>query len=70
MPLLNETIKIVIYSTYPWSQRVAVAMSDLAGETLLMLEDKHCLRNQVMNFCLQAGTDEDTFFRAISLEML
>lgn len=45
-------------------------MSDLSGEKLLMLEDGHCLRDQAMGFCFQAGADEDTHFRATSLETL
>ncbi|HBL0729502.1 TPA: DNA-binding transcriptional regulator OxyR, partial [Serratia marcescens] len=35
-----------------------------------MLEDGHCLRDQAMGFCFQAGADEDTHFRATSLETL
>ena len=45
-------------------------MADLAGEKLLMLEDGHCLRDQAMGFCFEAGADEDTHFRATSLETL
>ncbi len=40
------------------------------GEKLLMLEDGHCLRDQAMGFCFEAGADEDTHFRATSLETL
>ncbi len=35
-----------------------------------MLEDGHCLRDQAMGFCFEAGADEDTHFRATSLETL
>ncbi len=31
-----------------------------------MLEDGHCLRDQAMGFCFEAGADEDTHFRATS----
>ena len=34
---------------------IGYAMSDLAGEKLLMLEDGHCLRDQAMGFCFEAG---------------
>ncbi|MDE9504678.1 LysR substrate-binding domain-containing protein, partial [Xenorhabdus bovienii] len=42
----------------------------LSGEKLLMLDDGHCLRDQAMGFCFQAGAKEDTHFRATSLETL
>lgn len=35
-----------------------------------MLDDGHCLRDQAMGFCFQAGAKEDTHFRATSLETL
>ncbi len=35
-----------------------------------MLEDGHCLRDQAMGFCFEAGADEDTHFRATSTETL
>ncbi len=45
-------------------------MSDLAGEKLLMLEDGHCLRGSGDGLRFEAGADEDTHFRATSLETL
>ncbi len=58
---------LAIYEDHPWANRDRVPMSDLAGEKLLMLEDGHCLRDQAMGFCFEAGADEDTHFRATSL---
>ncbi len=43
-------MKLAVYSDHPWAQRDRVAMPDLAGEKLLMLEDGHCLRDQAMGF--------------------
>ncbi len=34
-----------------------------------MLEDGHCLRDQAMGFCFEAGADEDTHFRATSRKL-
>lgn len=70
VPLFDEPMKLAVYSDHPWAQRERVPMPDLAGEKLLMLEDGHCLRDQAMGFCFQAGADEDTHFRATSLETL
>lgn len=46
VPLFDEPMKLAVYSDHPWAQRDRVAMPDLAGEKLLMLEDGHCLRDQ------------------------
>lgn len=43
--------------------------TDLAGEKLLLLEDGHCLRDQALEVCRKAGTEEQDF-RATSLETL
>lgn len=50
VPLFDEPMKLAVYSDHPWAQRDRVAMPDLAGEKLLMLEDGHCLRDQAMGF--------------------
>jgi len=70
VPLFDEPMTLAVYADHPWRDRDRVPMSDLAGEKLLMLEDGHCLRDQAMGFCFEAGADEDTHFRATSLETL
>lgn len=70
VPLFNEPMKLAVYSDHPWRDRQNIPMADLAGEKLLMLEDGHCLRDQALGFCFQAGADEDAHFRATSLETL
>ena len=70
VPLFDEPMMLAIYEDHPWAERDRVPMSDLAGEKLLMLEDGHCLRDQALGFCFEAGADEDTHFRATSLETL
>src|SRR4029453_12663166 len=52
------------------AQRATIKVDDLSHETLLLLEDGHCLRDQALDVC--AGTDvhEKQDFRATSLETL
>ena len=40
------------------------------GETLLLLEEGHCLRDQALEVCSRAGTRDAQDFRATSLETL
>ncbi|PHM47265.1 DNA-binding transcriptional regulator OxyR [Xenorhabdus miraniensis] len=70
VPLFEEPMKLAVYEEHKWAERDQVKMGELAGEKLLMLEDGHCLRDQAMGFCFQAGAKEDTHFRATSLETL
>jgi LysR family hydrogen peroxide-inducible transcriptional activator len=44
--------------------------SDLAGQEVLLLEDGHCLRDQALAVCQQAGSTEVAEVRATSLPTL
>ena len=44
--------------------------ADLNGETLLLLEDGHCLREQALDICARTDAQEKQDFRATSLETL
>lgn len=68
--LYDEPLKLAINAKHPWRERQEIAMHELAGEKLLMLEDGHCLRDQTMGVCFAAGADEDEHYRATSLETL
>ncbi|SFU94517.1 DNA-binding transcriptional regulator OxyR [Xenorhabdus koppenhoeferi] len=70
VPLFEESMKLAVYEGHKWSERTQIKMNELSGERLLMLEDGHCLRDQAMGFCFQAGAKEDMHFRATSLETL
>ena len=47
-----------------------VNMDILNGESVLMLEDGHCLRDQALGFCFSAGAREDDRFQATSMDTL
>jgi len=42
----------------------------MAGRSMLMLEDGHCLRDQAMGVCFDAGANEDHRFKATSMDTL
>jgi len=68
--LYEEPLELALSKVHPWAQKNKVAISQLTGEHLLMLEDGHCLRDQAMGFCFAAGAIEDNSFKATSLETL
>ncbi|HSN01245.1 MAG TPA: LysR substrate-binding domain-containing protein, partial [Rudaea sp.] len=52
------------------SHRKALKMADLADQSLLLLDDGHCLRDQALEVCHLSGANEKSGFRATSLETL
>ncbi|MGR5147454.1 DNA-binding transcriptional regulator OxyR [Photobacterium alginatilyticum] len=70
LPLYNEPMVLAVPEEHPWAKKETLDMAQLNGETLLMLGDGHCLRDQAMGFCFAAGAHEDGSFKATSLETL
>lgn len=70
LPLFDEPMVVAVPEDHPWAEKMALDMASLHGETLLMLGDGHCLRDQAMGFCFAVGAKEDGRFKATSLETL
>lgn len=68
--LYEEPLELALSESHAWASKSNVAIEELSGEHLLMLEDGHCLRDQAMGFCFAAGAIEDNSFKATSLETL
>ncbi|MEQ1513664.1 MAG: DNA-binding transcriptional regulator OxyR [Lysobacteraceae bacterium] len=69
-PLFEEPFMLAVPETHPLAASKTLTMQDLAHESLLLLEDGHCLRDQALDVCHLAGAGEKTGFRATSLETL
>jgi LysR family hydrogen peroxide-inducible transcriptional activator len=68
--LFAEPFVLAAPSAHPLARRRRVAETDLAGETVLLLEDGHCLRDQALAVCELAGAREAEGVRASSLNTL
>ena len=68
--LFEEQFLLAVPQAHPLALRGALSLHDLAHESLLLLEDGHCLRDQALDVCALAGAGEKTGFRATSLETL
>ena len=68
--LFDEPFVLAVPDVHPLAGRREVAMADLADQSLLLLEDGHCLRDQALDVCHLAGAGERSGFRATSLETL
>ena len=69
-PLYDEPFVLAVPAGHPLSKRKSVRVADLDSETLLLLEDGHCLRDQALAVCSLSGAHESQDFRATSLETL
>jgi LysR family hydrogen peroxide-inducible transcriptional activator len=66
----DENFLLAVHSDHPWATKTQVALTELAGHTLLLLEEGHCLRDHLLDLCHVSGSHEYTNFRATSLETL
>ena len=57
-------------SRFPVAVVRDISAADLEDQQLLLLEDGHCLRDQALDVCRMSGAEEQTGFRATSLETL
>lgn len=67
--LFAEVFLVAMPQGHRLAAKKRIKSSDLSGEKLLLLEEGHCLRDQALDVCERAGTEEQDF-RATSLETL
>lgn len=68
--LFEEPFLLAAPTGHPLTKLPRLSGNDLGHETLLLLEDGHCLRDQALDVCRLAGAQEKSGFRATSLETL
>lgn len=70
-PLFAEDFVLAVPCDHPLAETEGpVPVSVLATESVLLLEEGHCLREQALSVCTLAGGAERNGFRATSLETL
>jgi LysR family hydrogen peroxide-inducible transcriptional activator len=69
-PLYDENFTLAVPTHSPLAKKAGVKVDDLNGETLLLLEDGHCLRDQALDVCSRIDVKESEDYRATSLETL
>ena len=68
--LFDEPFVVAVPEHHALASRKTLKSADLNGETLLLLEDGHCLRDQALDVCRSSSAQEKQDFRATSLETL
>ena len=69
-PIYDEPFAVLAPAGHPFATRSTLKPADLAGETLLLLEEGHCLRDQALDVCSRVDVSERQDFRATSIETL
>lgn len=68
--LFAEPFTVALPAKHRLAGRERLQVSDLEGESLLLLEEGHCLRDQALAVCGRIGLCNHQDFRATSLETL
>jgi LysR family hydrogen peroxide-inducible transcriptional activator len=68
--LYQEAFTVALPNNHPLAAKSSIKIADLKGQTLLLLEDGHCLRDQALEVCSRIEVREAEDFRATSLETL
>jgi LysR family hydrogen peroxide-inducible transcriptional activator len=68
--LYKEPFAVAMPAGHRLTSRQHIRVEDLSRETLLLLEDGHCLRDQALDICSSVDVHEKQDFRATSLETL
>lgn len=70
-PLFTEDFVLAVPDAHPLADLTEPVSTDvLDGQSVLLLEDGHCLRDQALEVCSRVGAAERGGFRATSLETL
>jgi LysR family hydrogen peroxide-inducible transcriptional activator len=68
--LYEEAFTVALPNHHALASKATIKVADLKGQTLLLLEDGHCLRDQALEVCSRIDIREAEDFRATSLETL
>jgi LysR family transcriptional regulator, hydrogen peroxide-inducible genes activator len=68
--LYEENFTVALPNDHALAAKPAIKVQDLKGQTLLLLEDGHCLRDQALEVCSRVDVKEAEDYRATSLETL
>jgi LysR family hydrogen peroxide-inducible transcriptional activator len=67
--VLDDPFVAALPPAHPLAKKRSVSLDDLRSERVLLLEDGHCLRSQILSLCRRAGA-AGTDLRATSLATL
>jgi LysR family hydrogen peroxide-inducible transcriptional activator len=70
IPLFEEDFLLAVSPAHPFAKRKTIDPLNLKDQSLLLLDEGHCMRGQTLNVCANVRAIENKCFRATSLETL
>lgn len=67
--LFEDPFYVAVPDDHAFANRSSIAVDELASQPLLLLDEGHCLRSQILKLCSPKKVNDDDF-RAASLETL
>ena len=68
--LFKEEFLLTVPHSHPFAKRKSIEHEELDKKKILLLEEGHCMRHQILSFCQNINLHEAKNFRATSLETL
>ena len=68
--LFEDEFFLAVGDDHAFAEKTSVGLSDLVGQSLLLLDEGHCLRGQALTVCQISGAIEQQDVRATGLETL
>jgi len=68
--IFEEDFLLAVPKNHTLAKQKKIHAKDLKGQSLMLLEDGHCLRNQALEVCSMMSAFEQQDFKATSLETL
>ena len=69
-PLFKEEFLLAVANDNPLAKQNSIKKDKLDHQKLLLLDDGHCMNNQLVTYCNYAENSNNKTFRATSLEVL
>jgi len=66
----KEDFFLAVSESHPLSKKKSITHEDVQKQNVLLLEEGHCLRDQIINYCRSVKSKESTKISATSLETL
>lgn len=70
VPIFNENMLLAVSDKHPWAGKKGIDLQQLSDQEILVLDNGHCLRTQIMDYCTTIGAKENERIKVSSLETL
>ena len=70
MPLFREAFVVAVPAGHALERKTHISESELANQTVLLLEEGHCMREQALSICGFSSSNEREELKATSIETL